>query len=458
MAFSVLDSVQVEFDAGDASAQSSGIDSRRSSLMIKPVGATCNLRCSYCYYLPVAEDYDQPARRMSLVTLESTLAGYLPGAPDTVTISWQGGEPTLAGLSWFEKMIELVEKHRRPTQQVSHCLQTNGTLLNDKWAAFFKQHQFLLGVSLDGLLADHDYYRIDPSKPDQPGTYTRVLQGIATLRKHAVEFNVLVVLNDRNVHHPARMWKQLMALQFDWLQFIPAIEWVQQPTDDGRWETAAFSPSGEDYGKFLCEVFDLWFAKHRHRVSVRMFDAILGLLIDGRATECTYAKTCATQVTLEQDGSVYGCDHYVQTEWKLGRVGAETSCSSVPLTVAGRDPSSANTFNQKDTLDTGWMRRLDGERFATFGRRKADLDPRCFSCDYRSLCNGGCPKHRPARGELPGPSVLCPGYQRFFTHALPRLEWLTDHLRRGVTPPMGVPNHLMPSKPLRRPRGRKRRR
>lgn len=426
--------------------------------MLKPVGATCNLACDYCYYLPVAESYAAPAKRMSLDMLDNILAGYLPGAADQVTISWQGGEPTLAGLPWFKRMIEIVEKHRRPGQTVSHCLQTNGTLLTDDWGAFLHQHQFLVGLSLDGLSRDHDHYRQDLQ---HRGTYQGVLAGRAILQKRQVEHNLLVVLNDRNVERPHEVWRNLIALRADWLQFIPAVEWTRDPIadDDTAWRTADFSPTGEAYGRFLCHIFDEWFTRHRHRVSVRMFDAILSILAHGRSTECTYSDTCAGQLTLEHDGQVYGCDHFVEPAWKLGQVSPPIPLTrdGQPLTHPCRDHGRGEDADAP--LDRGWMQRLEASRFEAFGRRKQDLDASCRSCEYRRVCQGGCPKHRPARGDLPGPSVLCDGYRAFFAHALPRLEWLAGHIRRGQIPPAQAPDSVMPRCVRKRsPRTRKKRR
>ncbi|MEO1235727.1 MAG: radical SAM protein [Planctomycetota bacterium] len=425
--------------------------------MLKPVGASCNLRCDYCYYLPVAEGYDAPAKRMSMQVLESVLAGYLPGAGEQVTLAWQGGEPTLAGLGWFEHMTTLVEKHRRPTQTVAHCLQTNGTLLDDAWGAFLREHRVLVGLSLDGLAADHDHYRKDPAGR---GSHSRVMDGLGVLRRHGVEHNVLVVLNDRNVGRPRAVWERLMGLGVDWVQFIPAVEWVKPQDESDRgdpdaWTTAPFSPTGAAYGRFLCDVFDRWFEKSRHRVSVRMFDAVLGVLVNGQAGECTYAPTCASQLTIEHDGSVYGCDHFVQPEWKLGRVGGGWGCggeAAAELTVEGRSVAGEGSGG----LDSDWMGRLDGSRFARFGARKGDLPSPCRVCEFRGWCRGGCPKHRTARGDLPGPNVLCDGYRAFYQHAGPRLGWLASYLKRGETPPREAPASLRPAS-AHRPRVKVRR-
>ncbi|MEM9417889.1 MAG: SPASM domain-containing protein [Planctomycetota bacterium] len=207
---------------------------------------------------------------------------------------------------------------------------------------------------------------------------------------------------------------------------------------DRAWKTADFSPPGEAYGRFLIQVFDDWFAHHRHRVSVRMFDAVLSILARGYSTECTFGHTCAGQVTLEHDGSVYGCDHFVEPSWRLGKVSPP-----VALTCKGRkldEPERKSIAS----LDSDWMGRLDSSRFEMFAKRKQDHGAMCRACDFRQVCNGGCPKHRPVRGSRPAPSTLCSGYRMFFAHAMPRLEWLAGYIQRGDVPPAEVPSSIMP--------------
>ncbi|WP_428390040.1 radical SAM protein [Mucisphaera sp.] len=424
---------------------SPGVDARGVSLMIKPVGSACNLRCHYCYYLPVEGRLGSSSCRMSLGVLEEVLAGYLPWAADRVTLSFQGGEPTLAGLAWFESVVGLVERYRREGQQVAFALQTNGTLLDEAWCVFLRKHGFLVGLSLDGLASDHDAYRV--MARDGGGSYHEVLRGLRLLKRHRLEHNLMVVLNDRNVVHPERVWRELMRLGIDWVQFIPAVEWLSPDeqvrvgchdsswtgarTEDAweGWRLADFSPDGAAYGRFLCRVFDAWFMAERQRVSVRVFDHVLSVLIQGQATECTYASSCRGQVTIEQDGSVFGCDHYVQEDWRLGRVAEE----GVTLTVDGERPDAELTGERR------WMADLDGARYQRFSERKLELEGECRSCRWRALCYGGCPKHRPARGELEGPTVLCEGYRAFFEHAMPGFQWLAGFLRAGQAPPAEVP-------------------
>ena len=493
----------------------------RMTLMIKPVGAVCNLACRYCYYLPTQALYGGHEKRMSLETLESIFAGYLPGAADHVTIAYQGGEPTLAGLEFFKKAIEFQCRHKRPGQTIAQAIQTNGTLLTPQWCEFLREHNFLVGISIDGNAHLHDHYRVDHR---DAGTHDAVLRGLKLLRKHRVEHNVLTVLNNRNIDAPAHLFNYLLQLGVDWMQFIPAIEWAPgpesrhtpspgaSPTDhepacnchtEPPSQAAAehreagghpggksqapqpdhhptdhhptpahtprlqpFSPTGEQYGRFLCEVFDLWFDRQRDRVSVREFDNVLMRLVRNEAAECIHAEACHSQVTVEHNGDVYGCDHFVEPDWRLGHIGdggvaprlqaiadAVGTHSFTPITLgkSETDPTApataakpdtgrlADTSNEPDASsapDTHWFDRLDNQRLGTFAARKlGNLNARCRQCPWLTLCHGGCPKHRPYCGATDDLNVLCPGYERFYAHTIDRFQWLAGYLRQGITPP-----------------------
>jgi len=401
------------------------------SLMIKPVGSACNLDCDYCYYLRVADDvYGGHTRRISEQTLEATLGDYLAAAPDTATICWQGGEPTLAGLAFFKKAVQIQKACQRPGQQVSHALQTNGTLLNDEWGAFFKREAFLVGISVDGRPALHDRFRRDA---DSRKTHARVMRGLKTLRRHGVEHNILCVLHRENVKHPRHLLEYLVRLGAKWLQFIPAVEWeTDAPTGEPR--LAPYSPRPDDYGRFLCDTFDLWFEKYRDKISIRDFDAALQRMVSTDTSLCIYSESCHSQLTVESNGDVYGCDHFVEPRWRIGHVsdhrgGSHTTSSAVQLTVA------AEACAIPDNPKTNWLERIDGNQLGVFADRKLRLPDGCLKCDWLNLCHGGCPKDRPHRGDLPEASILCEGYKMFFSHATMRLQWLAAHLMRGVRPP-----------------------
>jgi uncharacterized protein len=430
---------------------------QQATLMIKPVGAACNLRCSYCYYLPVADGvYDGKLRRMGETELDTLFAGYIPEAPDAVTIAWQGGEPTLAGLAFFQKAVELQKQHARPGQRVANALQTNGTTLTDDWCRFLRREKFLLGISIDGG-PEHHQHRTDPA--GRP-TRDRVIAGLKLLRHHGVEHNVLTVLHRHNTPHPDAVWQQLRALGVDWLQFIPAIEWEDDPAPgrEGEFRLTGLSPRPADVGRFWNHVFDRWFETCRDKVSVRLFDSVLQTLLTGRAGECTHGPRCTTQLTIEHNGDVFGCDHFVQPQWQLGSL-SPAACglaqTAQPLTI------NANPLDRETPALAAdrqpWLDTLDYDKLGDFADQKSNLPESCEQCKYRPLCHGGCPKHRPHRGAVAEPTTLCEAYRSFYDHALPRLEWLAGYLAAGTQPPPPdrSPRHGRPAvKPKHRRRGR----
>ena len=373
-----------------------------TTLMLKPVGAGCNLRCSYCYY---RGDRD-PGQQMSLELVEAIFTGALPDAGDVVNVCWQGGEPTLAGLDFYEHVLEVQGRFTRPGQRLHHALMTNATLLDDDWCRFLARTGFLVGVSVDGQKLVHDRYRVNAAGQ---GSYAEVARGIRLLRKYRVPYNLLAVVTDANVGAPQATWDHLMALGGEWLQLIPAIEWRADETVGSR-GLAPFVVEPAGYGRFLADLFDLWESRKRRRVTVRLFDSALATLVLGSATVCTQARRCNDQLTIEADGSVYACDHFAIDAWRLGRVEVGTAAAG---------PT--------------WVDQLDWHRFAEFADRKAALSAACERCDHLRFCFGGCPKHR---GTPDAPTVLCEATKYWLRHALPRLEELADELRRGVRRPL----------------------
>ena len=438
------------------------IQPSRVTVMIKPVGALCNLDCTYCYYLPTKTIYDGHEHRMSRRTLEEIFASVLPRFDQDVTIAWQGGEPTLAGLAFFEQALDFQKTHQKAGQRIRHALQTNGTLLDDRWCQFLRREQFLVGLSVDGPPRFHDRYRLTnrhEASSDQVGRGHRLLQ------KHAVDYNVLCVLNDENVQHPDEIFKYLLNLGTRWVQFIPAIEWVKDPDDPARNTLASYCPDPVAYGNFLCRAFDLWFDRHRTQVSVRLFDAVLNKLVLDTMPFCILDGSCHNQLTIEHDGAVFGCDHFIERRWQLAQIGDENWHNSVNvdgsedvgLTVhgtgyhpntahAGRDIHSeqdlvegyadpAKPDTPSNGLDQNWFDRVEQGRLGIFAARKQDLPAKCLGCQWKPYCHGGCPKHRPMGGEVPEPTILCEAYIMFYEHAMPRLEWLAGFLRKNLQPP-----------------------
>ena len=370
----------------------------------KPTGAICNLDCSYCFFLAKEELYPGSSFRMSDDLLETYLRQLLEGHRDPeVTISWQGGEPTLMGLDFFRRVVELVEQLRRPDQVVEHAIQTNGTLVDDAWAAFFAEHDVLVGISIDGPRELHDAYRVD--KGGKP-TFDRVMAGLDRLKAHGVRWNVLTTVHHANEAHGLDVYRFLRDdLGAEFVQLIPIVELPAPggiPTGSVVTER---SVSPEGYGRFLVDVFDEWVRRDVGRVYVQMFDSTLASFVGVSGALCVHAETCGTALALEHNGDLYSCDHFVEPEHLLGNI------TLLPLVDLVSSPQ------QK-----------------AFGDAKRDSLPAyCRSCDVRFACNGGCPKDRfttTPDGEA-GLHYLCPSYQTFFRHVDAPMRVMAAALRTG---------------------------
>lgn len=375
--------------------------------MAKPRGAICNLDCAYCYFLAKELLYPGSRFRMAHDLLEEYTRQYIEAQRvSEVTFAWQGGEPTLMGLAFFELAVALQQKYRRPAMRIHNALQTNATTLDDGWARFFKRHQFLVGVSLDGPRALHDIYRVD--KGGKP-TFDRVMDGIALLKQHGVEFNILATLHAGNAAHPLEVYRFLrddVGAQF--VQFIPIVE---RDNDTGYQEGDAIRPrsiTGAQYGAFLCAVFDEWVRSDVGRVFVQIFDVALAAWLGRRPGLCVFEETCGAALALEHNGDVFSCDHFVEPRYKLGNL------REAPL-----------------------IELVASEQQHQFGLTKRDTLPRqCRECAVRFVCNGGCPKDRvltTADGE-PGLNWLCDGYLAFFTHIDRPMRLMAQELRAGRAP------------------------
>ncbi len=397
----------------------------RFHLLAKPSGSTCNIDCTYCFFLSKEALYPNEKHRMSEATLETYIRQLLEShrTPD-VTVAWQGGEPTLMKLPFFRRAVELVEQYRRPGQVVKHTFQTNGILLDDEWCAFFKEHDFLIGLSVDGPRELHDTYRLDRGKR---GTFDRVMRGWEHLRRHGVDFNILCTVNAANEKHGRAVYRFFRdELGARWIQFIPVIErataetiqianlgWSERAGEKRLLYTQAGdlvterSVGGEQYGRFLIDVFEEWVRHDVGRVYVQLFDVTLEAYF-GRHLLCIHAPTCGYGPALESNGDLYSCDHYVEPDYRLGNI-HETHMLTLVASPAQRK----------------------------FGDGKRDgLTAQCRRCEVRSLCNGGCPKDRFARsrdGE-PGHNYLCAGLELFFTHTRPAMQEMARLLQQGRAP------------------------
>ncbi len=376
-------------------------------LLAKPTGAICNLDCQYCFFLAKEQLYPGSKFRMADDLLETYIRQLLEShrTPE-VTVAWQGGEPTLMGLEFFQRSIEFVEKYKKPGQQIIHTLQTNGTKLDDAWGQFLKQHQFLVGLSVDGPQHLHDAYRVDKRGR---GTFEQVMQGWQILKKHGVDFNILCTVNAANGDHPLEVYQFFRdRLGAEFIQFIPIIE---RMNDDGSTliqtgnRVTERSVKAEQFGQFLIGVFDEWVRRDVGKVFVQHFDAALANWLNVPASVCVFSKTCGAALALEHNGDLYSCDHFVEPEYKLGNI-----------------------------QETPMLEMIASEKQQQFGQAKFTTLPQyCRNCAVRFACHGGCPKNRFVEtpdGE-PGLNYLCAGYKAFFTHIDQPMKMMAELLRQG---------------------------
>jgi uncharacterized protein len=396
---------------------------RRSfHLLAKPSGATCNLDCTYCFFLSKDALYPGESSRMSSATLEAYVSQLIDAQPDgEVNVAWQGGEPTLMGLDFFERALDLAESVRRPTQNLVHTIQTNGVLLDDRWFELFRRHRVLVGLSVDGPAEFHDAYR--RTKNGSP-THADVERTWFALRAADIDVNVLCCLSNVNVEQPLDVYRYFRdRLGAEHLQFIPIVEradaltleiaekgWSDQPgrrrilyRQSGDLVTSR-SITGRQYGEFLAAVFDEWVAHDVGRVFVQLFDVTLGSHL-GLHTLCVHSPTCGDALALEHNGDVYSCDHFVEPDHLLGNI------HETPLRALVDDP-----------------------RQIAFGRHKqTSLPTMCRNCDVLFACHGGCPKDRFATtpdGE-PGLNHLCDGYLAFFRHSRSAMQTMAELVSSG---------------------------
>ena len=360
-------------------------------VMIKPVGALCNLDCAYCYYLDKEKLYSGQMARMDIQLLEKFTEQYIAAnqRADEISFCWHGGEPLLAGLDYFKKAVSFQKKYN-PGKQISNSLQTNGTLINQDWVDFFRENNFLVGVSIDGPQAIHDTYR--RNKRGQ-GTFTEVLKGIEMMYKGGVQYNTLTTVNHVNQDHGREIYLFLKSIGSYHMQFLPVLEYIKSgivPPGTSGSHVAPWSVSSEKYGDFLCDIFDLWSKDDVGTRFIPFFESVLANYLGIPPGICAWCETCGNNVALEWNGDVYLCDHFVYPEYKIGNI-------------------STMSFSQMASSD-----KLFG-----FGMGKRNgLPDACFRCPYYRLCFGECPKHRfltTADGQL-GLNALCEGYKRFFAY------------------------------------------
>ena len=369
-------------------------------IMAKPIGPQCNLNCDYCFYLEKEALFpDKTTFRMTDVVLERFVRQYIESQTGSeVIFTWQGGEPTLLGIEFFKRAIDLQEKHCRPGTLISNALQTNGTLLNEKWGSFLKENNFLVGLSLDGPPEFHDRFRRDRSgKPSS----TQVLHGLDILKQFGVAFNLLCSVNSENAKQPLEIYHYLKQAGEGFIQFIPIVE----PLRGGG--VSKRSVSGPQFGRFLCEIFDDWLQTDVGKIFVQHFDLALEAWMDRSSSLCVFAPTCGRAMIIEHNGDLYACDHYVFPEYRLGNI------MDIQMADLAVSPFQLKFGNEK----------------------RQTLSQMCLECEVRFACNGGCPKNRIGKTIHEEPlNLLCSGYKRFFTHIQKPMAAMAEALRTGRSP------------------------
>jgi len=368
-------------------------------VMVKPIGAICNLDCAYCYYLEKEHLYPEGEQfRMPWKVLRSFVRQYIAAhnhMPE-IHFAWQGGEPALLDLDFFERAVALQRKHKPAGCRVTNSIQTNGVLLDDAWGRFLREHGFLVGISIDGPADLHNRYRVD--KGGRP-TFDQVARGLEMLQRYKVEYNVLTCVHRHNGDHPLAVYRFLKSLGARFIQFIPIVGRAS-PTSSAA---TSISVGAEQYGRFLTSVFDEWLYHDVGRVFVQIFDVALGIWALGQASLCVFDETCGRALALEHNGDLFSCDHFVTPEHRLGNL-----------------------------MHVSLAKMMGSSQQRRFGQVKRDTLPAyCKACDVRFACNGGCPKNRFAltpEGE-PGLNYLCAGYQHFFHLIAPVMRQMAVALR-----------------------------
>ena len=387
-------------------------------VMLKPVGSKCNLDCDYCYYLEKENLYEKKNPVMSEELLERFIKQYIESQTmPEIMFTWHGGETLMRPLSFYKRAVEL-QKQYAQGRHIDNSIQTNGTLLNDEWCKFFKENNFLVGISIDGPKEFHDEYRRD--KMGRP-SFHRVMRGIELLKKHEVEFNCLAVVNDYNVDYPLEFYNFFKEIGCQYIQFTPIVERIRKnnsllklatakQTED-EVDLAPYTVPADKWGNFLCAVFDEWIKEDVGKIYIQIFDSTLANWVGEQPSVCTMAKTCGHAGAMEFNGDVYSCDHFVFPEYRLGNIYNKTLTSM-----------------------------MYSDEQMKFGNDKFDTLPKqCRECDFLFACCGECPKNRFIKDKYgnEGLNYLCQGYYKFFSHVAPYMDFMKKELQ-AQRPPANV--------------------
>ncbi|OPA80214.1 anaerobic sulfatase maturase [Paenibacillus selenitireducens] len=379
-----------------------------ASLLWKTVSEDCNLACDYCYYSSCKGQPSPEIRRIEDSLLQKVIREMMEQSRGFASFAWQGGEPLLAGLDFFQKVVQLQAQYAPRNTVISNALQTNGTLINPAWAAFFRQYSFLIGVSMDGPAWIHDQRRKTGSGA---GSYASVMRGIEVLRQEKVEFNILTVIHETNVLESAALTEWIDQNRFKYVQFIPGMDFRSQ--DVGAEGKYLITP--KQYGQFLCEILDWWYRDGEPDVSVRILDNWLQRLIGEEAESCIHRSECPSVLVMEQNGAAYPCDFYIHDDYRLGAAGEQSLASMM--------------------LDTSWEK---------FRSQKGNLADACRSCAYLHYCHGGCPRNR-VQGfdhDKPGQDYLCESYRMLYAYGEERMRKLAKKIVARLGRRMPARNEL----------------
>jgi len=372
-------------------------------VLIKPIGPVCNIACEYCFYLGKEKLFSYKKKtdfRMSEDTLETFIKQYINGQPygtTEVNFTWQGGEPTLRGIDFYKEVINFQNKYRRKGMKITNAFQTNGILLNNDWAKFFKDNNFLVGISIDGPEKLHNRFRKDHSGA---GTFSSVMKGLDTLKKYNVDFNTLTVVQSDNGDYPQEVYNFLKRIGSTFMQFIPIVE------PEGKGGVSYRTVSPQQWGYFLNTIFDLWIKQDLGRIFVQHFETIVGIYAGYSSSLCVYSPVCGRAVLLEHNGNLYSCDHFVFRENLLGNIHSTTLTNMV-----------------------------DSDFQKSFGLNKIKSLPLiCKECPYLKLCYGGCPSNRLreiSSGET-GLNWVCEGYKMFYSYTESVFTAISECVKRRV--------------------------
>ncbi len=362
------------------------------NIMIKPASSLCNLRCKYCFYFDTADNREVESYGiMKEETLENVIKEAVDFAEGHLTVAFQGGEPTLAGLDFYKKYIEIQKKYKKPGLEVHNALQTNGFVIDDEWAKFFKENNFLIGVSLDGTKECHDAFRVDNK---DKGSFKRVMEGIESMKKYKVDFNILCVVNSVTAKKIQSVYNFYKKNQFEYLQFIPCLQPFNHEGDK-----MPFTLSAKDWGTFLCNLFDIWYRDftNGNPVHIRQFENYIEMILGYPPESCGMSGICSWQNIVEADGSCYPCDFYVLDKYKLGNF-------------------NENNFNQIN----------EKRKELKFVENSSKIHEKCLKCRHVNICRGGCKRYcEPfTEDDSRDLNILCEGYMKFFDHSYERLRGL----------------------------------